>query len=252
MTTDIAKVPVKNIQEKEITAFKATTGTLESAVEALKVIDTATLTAAGTMLAELKAHIKSVKARTEPITQDLHQAHKKMKALENDMVNPAKLLIEKIDTKTSAYLNEQERKRRETERLARIESERLAQIERDKINKAAEKALDSGDTEQAEALLEDAETVVAEPVFIEKTVEKSVDVGGSKMGQRVDTIVHMPETIEDIKIAFRAIADGLIDIDCAQLSMGKLKAWAKKNRKLGKHHGVTFTENRKASLRREL
>jgi hypothetical protein len=252
MTTDIAKVPVKKIQEEEITAFNATTGTLENAVEALKVIDAATYAAAGTMLAELKAHVKDVKSRTEPITQNLHKAHKAAKKLENDLVGPAEKLIAKIDTKTSAYLNEQERQRRETERLARIESERLAQVERDKINHAAEKALDSGDTEQAEALLETAETVVAEPVFVEKTVEKSVDVGGSKMGQRVDTIVHMPETIEDIKTAFRAIADGLLDIDCAQLSMGKLKAWAKKNKKLGKHHGVTFTENRKASLRREI
>ena len=240
------------IDPKELAVMETRTSTLEAAIDALQVYDADSYAVAGTMLSEINENIRFVQGKMAPIVSAAHIAHKEAKKLENDSVNPAKALKLKINVKISDYLVEQARLRREAERLLQVAAEAEAKIERERIEAEAEKVLDAGNTEQAEELLVEAETVAPEPVFVAKTVEKKVDVGSGSMNEIVGLEVILPESIDDIRSACYAISQGYLPVDSVTFKTAILKSHAKNNRLTGKHHGVTFKETRKASIRRDV
>jgi len=246
------KIMTEQIDQKDLAVMEQRTSTLEAAIDALQVHDADSYAVAGTMLSEINENIRFVQGKMAPIVSAAHIAHKEAKKLENDSVNPAKALKLKINVKISDFLIEQARIKRAYEALERDKAEAAAKVERDRIEAEAEKALDAGNTEQAEELLVEAETVVPEPVFVAKTVEKKVDVGNGSMNELVGLEVILPESVEDIVTACRAIVDGLLPIDSVTFKTAILKSHAKNNRLIGKHYGVTFKETRKASIRRDV
>ena len=242
----------EQIDPKELAVMETRTSTLEAAIDALQVHDADSYAVAGTMLSEINENIRYVQGKMAPIVSAAHIAHKEAKKLENDSVNPAKALKLKINVKISDYLMEQARIRREAEAKERQLAEAAAKLEREQIEAEAEKALDDGDIEQAEEKIQQAETVAPEPVVIAKTVEKKVDVGNGSMNEIVGLEVILPESIEDIRSACKAVALGMLPIDAVTFKTAILKSHAKNNRLTGKHHGITFKETRKASIRRDV
>jgi len=242
----------EQIDPQELAVMETRTSTLEAAIDALQVLDADSYAVAGTMLSEINENIRFVQGKMAPIVSAAHIAHKEAKKLENDSVNPAKALKLKINVKISDYLIEQARLCKIEEDKARVIAEAKAKLERERIEAEAEKVLDAGNTEQAEELLVEAETVVPEPVFVAKTVEKKVFVGGGSMNEIVGLEVILPESVEDIKAACKGVAMGMLPIDSVTFKTAILKSHAKNNRLTGKHHGVTFKETRKASIRRDV
>lgn len=83
-----------------------------------------------------------------------------------------------IKNKMVDFNNEQERKRKEEEARLQKEREDAAQKERDRLDRQADKAIESGNFEKAEDLLDRKDQVAAAPVSIPK---QTVAVSGVSM-----------------------------------------------------------------------
>ena len=246
------KIMTEQIDPKELAVMETKTATLLETINALLVIDADSHREAGRILIGADDHIIFVKGKLDPICSATNKAHKAATAMRNEAVGPAEKVKRIVNTKISDYLMEQARIRREAEAKERQLAEAAAKVERERIEAEAEKDLDAGNFGQAEEKIQQAETVVPEPVFVAKTVEKKVDVGGGSMNELVGLEVILPESVEDIVTACRAIVDGLLPIDSVTFKTAILKSHAKNNRLIGKHYGVTFKETRKASIRRDV
>jgi hypothetical protein len=246
----VVLLPAEVEKSAEIIEIQAVApGYLEKA-NAITIIDADSYANVGTVVVEIDARIKTIKDRCKKTKSSLHSAHKDFCAFEAQLLGmyepPRKILA----NKASVWLTEENRKRKAEEERLRLIADEKARKEREKIEALALAALDKGKEEKAETLLEKAGDVVAEPVFVEPTVEKTFKMaGGGSVTGKSDIGVVLPNTPEEIKEACRAIADGLLPVGCVLFSLSTIKSWAKSNQILGKKHGITISEKTTASFR---
>ncbi|MCP4102822.1 MAG: hypothetical protein GY750_15595 [Lentisphaerae bacterium] len=77
----------------------------------LAIMDDQDNAAAADMLKQVKQVQKNVKAETGPAVKAAHESHKKVKALENKLINPLKEAEQIIKTKMAAFFEKQEQRR---------------------------------------------------------------------------------------------------------------------------------------------
>lgn len=134
----------------------------------IQIKDQDTLSVANEFLLGIKALQKEIDATFDPIIQAAHEAHKKALAQKKKFEEPLIRAERVVKPKITAYLQEQERIRREAEEQARqVEWERR-QAEQEAMRKALE-AEAHGKQKEAEKIIEEAAklevTIPSSPVI---------------------------------------------------------------------------------------
>lgn len=155
---------------------------------ALEVANDAAFTDGGAMLTGIKTIVKNVEAEFADPVKKAHEAHKSMVALRDKALAPFKAAETIIKQKLGTYqFEQQEKRRKEAERL---EAEARAKAEAAKM-KEAEKAMDNGDLEKCEKILE---TPVA-PVPVEVTTPEAPKIAGVSFREDWDFVVEDVDAI---------------------------------------------------------
>ena len=120
--------------------------------------------------------IKSIKTQIaelfDPVVKRAHEAHKAATAARKKLTDPLDEAERAIKSAMGAYDYDQRCKALEEEARLRREAEERAAAERAKLEAKAEKALEKGQEEKAEALLEQAQSVIPmAPVVVPQTVK---------------------------------------------------------------------------------
>lgn len=116
---------------------------------------------AGGELIRVKTVMQQVNELFDPVIKKAHEAHKEALSSKKKLMDPLENAERKIKSAMSAYALEQQRFARIEQERLRLEAEEKARKERERIEAQALKAIDKGDEEKAEALLEKAECVQA-------------------------------------------------------------------------------------------
>lgn len=193
----------------------------------------------------LKELDKTIVSYFEPIKKAAHESWKGICAKENESRKPIQDADNIVSKKRTAYYNEQERIRREAEAKAQREAEEVAKRERERLIAQAIKAEGKGKDEKAEQLLEKAENVYAEPVFIAPVVEKTTRL---ESGGTVSRIKDIEVTVVDIMAVIKAVATGVIPATVIKVDEGSLKRWVKASG-VKTAPGVSIKETSRESVR---
>ncbi len=187
---------------------------------------------------------KKVVAWWENLKKPAHDHWKQIVEREKSMLAPIQSRRDTLARSISTYLTEQERIRREEQRKAEEEAERIAAEERARLAKEAEAAIESGDDQAAEMLIEEAEMVEAAPVVLAPTVEKTVKTSTGTMSQKNEVEV----TVVDLLALCKEIAEGRAPVTLIKAQDGKIKSWVKLQGHT-KFPGLSITEKVAASFR---
>lgn len=114
---------------------------------------------AGQELVRIKTVRKQVDELFDPVIKQAHKAHKEAVASKKKLTDPLDTAEKQIKSAIGQYTLEQERKAHEEQEKLRIAAEEKARKERERLEAQAMKAIDKGNEEKAEALLERAEAV---------------------------------------------------------------------------------------------
>jgi hypothetical protein len=124
-----------------------------------------------TQVVELGRALRAMKDGIEeywsPLVADAHKQHKALIARQNEMLKPVESAIGKLKALISTYEYEEERKRKEAERIAaealRKQQEAEAMLEAQRLQAA-------GDSMGAESVIEQAIAAPPPPVILQSTV----------------------------------------------------------------------------------
>lgn len=127
---------------------------------------------------ELKKQANKVVAFFKPMKEAANRAHQQVCDREKQMLKPLTAAQSEVKTAMGAYLQEQERIRREQEEAAR----KLAEEEAQKKLEEAAKAESAGDTEAAKAAFMDAEIIdtAGASMVVQSTAPKVKGISTSK------------------------------------------------------------------------
>lgn len=128
---------------------------------ALRIVDTTTFQAAGSMLVDIRSLRGEIDAAFDPTIKAAHNAHKTACAAKKKVEAPLAEAETTIKRMMATYQTEQERRQREAQ--AQLDAE-MKRIEEEKRLAAAEKMVDAGLPEVAESLL--SAPVVVAPVRV--------------------------------------------------------------------------------------
>lgn len=121
----------------------------------IQVKDQATLTAANEFLLGVKALQKEIDAAFDPIIQSAHEAHKKALTQKKKFEDPLDQAERMVKPKIGAYLQEQDRIRREAEEAARRAGWERQRAEKEALDRAM-KAEAEGKVKEAAKIIEEA------------------------------------------------------------------------------------------------
>jgi hypothetical protein len=141
--------------------------TIVESVNALVVNSPESLLTGETMAVDIKAAIKTLHDELDPGIDKANKLHKHLTGQRKKYEDPLKAALGIAVGKTSAYRQEEERKRREEE--ARLRAEAMKQAEEERLAEAA-KLEEVGRTTEAQAVLD--EPVKPPPVSLPPTLEK--------------------------------------------------------------------------------
>lgn len=179
---------------------------------------------AGEYLSKIKRRIKAIYEYFKGNVDKAKASYDSAKKLRDDALLPYEQADERLRMLGSKYLNLQECIRKEGEVKKQREAEARAVEERKRILAQAEKAIEKGRDEKAEALLEKAEQVYAEPVFVPSVVEKTIKFeGGGSTTQRKDIEV----IVTDMFALIKAGAEGKVPVTVFDIKKQVLKSWVK-------------------------
>jgi hypothetical protein len=212
--------------------------------QALTVIDADTLGLAGEYDKALREADKKAEEYFKPIKKSFDDGKAIVLAKEKEVRGPIAEAREILRKKMSAYLTEQENKRREEEARLRREAEEAARKEQERLMKLAEKAEAKGNAEKAEELAEQAAEVYVAPVAVAKaepvkTANATVGAARDIEVEVVDLKAFIVALVEQNSGAF----DALFNVKAAPL-----KAWAKTNG-IKKFAGLAIRETFNARTR---
>jgi hypothetical protein len=200
---------------------------------------------AGEVLTQLKSAMKQVEEDIDPLISKAHATHKALTQKKAEVLKPFREADAFVRMKMSGYLQEQERIRQEAQRKAELAAQEAADKERVRLYNAAAKASAKGNEDKANALLEQAEDVYVQPVIIEPTIDKTVQLNGGSVTSKKD----IEFTIDNMKELCKAVADGFVPANVMDVQSGKLKNWLKTEGFIGSHYGLRISEIFKPSVR---
>lgn len=194
---------------------------------------------AQTLLKEIKQKAKSANEKIEPSVKAAHSAWKKIKDLQNSIIEPLERAERLIKSKVVAFETEQERKRQAEIRKAQAEADEKARKERDKLAEKARIAAEQGKIEKAEALAEQAEAVVAAPVFTPPAMPKQEGTSfkSNWKAEVTDKLALMKYAVETGNLPFFEVNQTVIN-QLAKATKGVMQI-----------PGIKFTEEKVMSVR---
>lgn len=137
--------------------------------------------AVGGELMRIKGFRKQIDSIFDPVVSAAHAAHKEAVASKKKLTDPLDMAERSFKLAMSAYQQEQDR-------IARVEQERLRKIaeenarkERERLEAQAIKAIEKGQDEKAEALLEKSEQVVAFTPIVQAETVKVAGISSRKV-----------------------------------------------------------------------
>lgn len=198
--------------------------TLKQRAETMQIVTPEDYQSSAEMRKILKDLDKNIVAFFEPMKSAASAAHKAICAKENEARKPITEADAIVIKKRTTYYDEQERIRREAEAKAQKEAEEAAKKERERLLALAVKAEEKGKNEKADSLLEQAERIYVEPVFVAPIVAKTVkrDGGGS-----TTRIKDVEITVISLLALIREIAAERVPVTVIEVKQGALKAWIK-------------------------
>ncbi len=198
--------------------------TLKQRAESMQIVTPEDYQSSAEMRKVLKDLDKNIVTFFEPMKKSTHEAWKSVCNKENEARKPITEADAIVNKKRTAYYDEQERIRKEAEAKAQREAEEAAKKERDRLLALAVKAEEKGKDEKAEGLLEQAEQVYIEPVFVAPVVAKTVKLDG---GGSTTRIKDVEITVVNPLLLIQEIAAGRVPITVIEVKAGALKTWVK-------------------------
>ncbi len=231
--------------DNELAVIKQSIEELEAIAKEFVISNKEHFDDAQTMLEIVLIKKKEVNAYWKPQEQKAFDAKKKasesLRGL-RDMIDESIAPLDKADQwlrqKRQAYKNEQDRKDREEQKRLQDIADKKAAKEQEELLKKAEKAAETDDVVTEEKLIEEADEIIAEPVFTPKTIEKSER---TKTGTLNTWVEEIEIEILDVKKICSLIGNGELPVNCATISAAKIKAHAKAfDKKDGKYEGYSI------------
>lgn len=209
--------PESELEQRTLSLYEQATS--------LTIHDQHSYAAAGEVGKALKSLEKEIVDYFAPMKKAAHDAHKAITKKEAEELAPVKEAMEVVRKTMNVYIQEQDRIRKEAERKAQLAAEEEARKEREKLLAQAEKAIDKGKDEKAEALLEQAENVYAAPVMVAPVVEKTIKTESGNITQAKELQI----TVTDAKAFLAEIVKRNMAPTMIEIKAGPLKAWVKAN-----------------------
>lgn len=214
--------PEAILEERSLTLYEQATS--------LTIVDQVSYAAAGEVGKALKALEKEITDFFEPLRISAKSAYDNVLKKKNDELAPVQEAMGIVRSTMNAYIQEQERIRREAERKAQAEAEEKARKERERLEAQAMAALAKGKDDKAETLIEKAEMVYAEPVTVAPTIEKTIKtVSGGNITQASELQV----SVADLKVFLAELLKRNMTPTMIDVKAGPLKAWTKANGLMG-------------------
>jgi len=220
-------------------------------------------------LAHAKAHVettfKPLIDKTMSVKREAESARKEAVQLLEKALSPFVVADNYLKQQRNVFFSEQERIRKEAERKAQVKAEEEARKERMKLaeasRKAAEKAAEleaEGKKEAAAAMMEKAEEkeeqieeVFTRTVNVEPVIERKTKLDNGTVYKITDLKITIPTNVKDLLLLHKAIAEEKLPINCAKISAGDLKKWAKlEGKKNCKIYGITIEETVEERVRK--
>lgn len=194
---------------------------------------------AQSFLKEIKAKTKAANDRIEPSVKAAHSAWKKIKDLQNSIIEPLERAEKLIKQKVVAWESEQERKRQDEIRKAQALADEKARKEREKLEEKARIAAEQGKVEKAEALLEKSQEVVAAPVFTPPTMPKQEGMSfrSNWKAEVTDKLALMKYAVETGNLPFFEVNQSVVN-NLAKATKGSMAI-----------PGIKFVEEKVMSVR---
>lgn len=213
--------------------------TLKEQATSLQVVSLPTYQAAGELGKSLKDLEKKIIEYHKPIKQGIDTLKKQALDREKLDLTPVQESIQILRDNMNTWQREEERKRQEEERKARLVGEKSARKEREKLEAAALKALEKGKEEKAEELLERAEDVYVAPVTVAPTVAKTVATSAGNITQAKEinvTVTDMVAFVSELAKSNPGAIQSILDV-----KVSGLKAFVKSNG-LERYAGLNITK----------
>ncbi len=239
-------------KDNKLLVIKKTISELETQAENLSVNNTDDYDGAASLLEQVIKKKKDVLAYWEPQEKKAFDVKKKAsEALRGlrDMIDESIAPLDRAETllrnARKAYKNLCD----EIDRKEKIKLEERAAKEAEKEkNKLLERAEKTTDVVAEETLLEDADEVVAKPVFQKPTIKKTVK---TKTGTRNTWVEEIEIEITDGLKVCALIGNGQLPINCVTISVPKIRAYVKSfGKKDGSYEGykVKRVSNERVTL----
>lgn len=222
MTAQAQVIPINpeaELEEKTLTLYEQAT--------ALVVVDEPTYIAAGEVGKALKSLEKEITDYFAPMKKAAHDAHKAITKKESDELTPVKEAIEIVRKTMNTYAQEQDRIRREAELKAQLAAEEQARKERARLEAQAEKAIERGQDEKADSLLEKAENVYAAPVTVAPAINKTVKTASGNITQAKELKITVTNPVLFLSELCKQNPGAVANI--IKIGDGPLKSFVKSN-----------------------
>lgn len=166
-------------------------------------------------------HIKEIKDYWEKPKEDAHQAHKSICDKEKEALKPWTIAKNKIAEERNNYQIKEGHIRLEAQRKAEAEAREKARKEQEVLLARAAAAKTKAKQEE---LLEKADNIYVEPVFVEPVVEKKIELsfGGSVSSQKDFDVV-----VTDVKAICKAVVNDKLPIGIIDIKNVALKTFCK-------------------------
>lgn len=231
MNTEVAQSAIPktvDVQQPNMPALLLTASQFEEAANAITITDTLSLAAAAKALTENKAEQKRLDEERQSFVRPLNDVVKALNAKYkplNDMLVACEGIIKK---KIGAYQQKVEDERRKAE----AEAEDKANKERAKLEKRAESAEEKGQDEKADALREQAASVVAAV-----PAAPAVKVAG------ISSRETWTAEVTDIQKVCKLIADGVLPVSLIQFKPAELNRIATQWKNTRAFDGIKITKS---------
>lgn len=213
---------------------------LVASATALVVSNQAESMNAQNLLKEIKAKAKAIGEKMHPPVEAAHASWKAALKLEQFFSVPFQEAEGIIKMKVIGYENEQERIRQNEARAAEAKRQELERKEREKLEAKAAAAAEKGNTEKAQALLEQAACVVIPPLPV---LPPSPRVDGTAFRK-----VWKGEVV-DMKALVHAISLGNAPLGLVMINQTALNNYAKAVQDMQKVAGVNIWQETQMAVR---
>lgn len=203
------------------------------------------------LVKKMKTGIKNIEAWFEPMKRKAKEAHTEICNREKETLATFLEAEKTGQAEINRFLTED----REKARLEQLRLEELAAADKkrqeEELRESAKVLEDLGQTAQAQDLRQEAERVIAAPVFV-PTVDKTVRTGGGSAGggTTLSAKTKIEAQVTDVKAFLKYLVEQGSAATFVEFPKAKLDAWVKANGiKAGQVPGLAVNETIQSAIR---